>query len=117
MKQNSSPMMGPATKATADRLAAAIREVATEQRHYRLAERAATGEFADYSDAHACPITECYRLCRQYGLHQVAERLASGEFDASKEESDEWARSPSGQAIAQDLSPEMRKIFGLEIIN
>jgi hypothetical protein len=117
MKQNSSPMMGPATKATADRLAAAIREVATEQRHYRLAERAAGGEFADYGEAHVCPITECHRLCRQYGLHSIADRLADGEFDASKEESDEWARSASGQEIAQQLSPDMRKLLGLDPAN
>lgn len=109
--------MGPATKATADRLAAAIREAATETRHHRLAERAATGEFADYGDAHACPITECHRLCRQFGLRSIADRLASGEFDASKEESDEWARSPSGQSIAAELSPEMRAVVGLKLNN
>lgn len=109
--------MGPATKATADRLAAAIRSAATERRHHRLAERASTGEFADYSDAHACPITECHRLCRQYGLHDIAERLAAGEFDATKEEADEWARSPSGQEIAKELSPEMRAFFQLHLNN
>lgn len=109
--------MGPATKATAERLASAIREAATEQRHHRLADRAATGEFADYSDAHAFPITECYRLCRQYGLHAIAERLASGEFDADKEESDEWMRSESGQAIAKQLSPEMRELLEMELKN
>ena len=109
--------MGPATKATADRLAAAIREAATERRHHRLADRAATGEFADYGDAHVCPITECHRLCRQYGLHSIAERLASGEFDASAEESDEWARSPSGQAAAKELSPEMRAVIGIKLNN
>jgi hypothetical protein len=110
-------MMGPATKATAERLAAAIREVATEARHHRLANRAASGEFADYSDAHVCPITECHRLCHQYGLHSIADRLANGEFDASKEESDEWARGPSGQAVAKQLSPEMRKALGLDLSN
>lgn len=109
--------MGPATKATAERLAAAIREVATETRHHRLADRAATGEFADYGDAHVCPITECHRLCRQYGLHSIADRLASGEFDASAEESDEWARSPSGQAVAKELTPELRKLCGLDLNN
>lgn len=109
--------MGPATKATADRLAAAIREVATEARHHKLADRAATGEFADYGDAHVCPITECYRLCHQYGLHSIAGRLGNGEFDASKEESDEWARSPSGQAAAKELTPELRRILGLDLNN
>ena len=110
-------MTGPATRATAERLAAAIREVATERRHHKLADRAAAGEFGDYADTHACPITECYRLCRQLGLHQIAERLADGEFDASIEESDEWARSESGQAVAKELSPEMREFFNLKLSN
>lgn len=109
--------MGPAAKETADRLAAAIREVATDRRHHKLAERAATGEFGDYADTHVCPITELHRLCRQYGLHSLADRVADGEFDASKEESDEWARSPSGQAIAKELSPAMRDVIGIKLNN
>lgn len=102
---------------TRDRLAAAIREMATERRHHRLADRAATGEFDDYADTYVCPITECHRLCKQIGLHQIAARLANGEFDATFEESEEWARSASGQAIAKELSPEMREVFGLKLNN
>lgn len=108
---------GPHTKAAAERQAAAIREVATEQRHHRLADRAAAGEFTDYADTHACPITELHRLCRQFGLHQIAERVADGEFDATKDESDEWAKSSSGQEIARELSPEMREVVGLKMNN
>lgn len=102
---------------TREKLAAAIREVATERRHHRLADRAAAGEFDDYADTHVCPITECHRLCRQVGLHQIADRLANGEFDATFEESEEWARSESGQAIAKQLSPEMREVVGLKLNN
>ena len=103
--------MGPATKATAERLAAAIREAATEDRHRRLADRAATGEFGDYADTHACPITELHRLCRQYGLHNLASRVADGEFDATREESDEWAASPSGQEAFSLLTDDMRALL------
>jgi hypothetical protein len=109
--------MGPATKATADRLAAAISGYNTDGKHDKLLARAAAGEFADYGDAHACPITELYKLCRRYGLHELAARVADGEFDASKEESDEWARSPSGQAIAKELSPAMRDVIGIKLNN
>lgn len=108
---------GPHTKAAADKLASAIREVATEPRHHKLADRAASGEFTDYSDAHACPITEAHRLCRQWGLHSIADRLGAGEFDATKEESDEWMKSSSGQEIARDLSPEMRNVLGMKLNN
>lgn len=109
--------MGPATKATADRLATAIREVATEARHHKLADRAASGEFGDYADTHTCPITELHRLCRQWGLHSLADRVANGEFDASKDESDEWACSTSGQAAARELSPAMREVIGIKLNN
>lgn len=115
--RNVESKMGPATKAAAERQAAAIREVATEPRHFKLADRAAGGEFTDYSDAHACPITELYRLCRQYGLHALAVRVSEGEFDATMEESEEWARGPSGQDVAKQLSPAMRALFGLELKN
>lgn len=108
---------GPATKASADKLAAAIREVATEKRHHKLAERAQHGEFTDYSDAHVCGITAAHQLCINYGLHSLAVRLANGEFDATKEESDEWMKSQSGQDIAKDLSPEMREIIGMKLNN
>jgi hypothetical protein len=109
--------MGPATKATAMRLAQAILADATEERHRRLAARAETGEFADYGSMHTCPITECYRLCRQMGLHSMASRLANGEFDASAEESDEWANGPEGQEVAKKLSAEMRDVIGLKLNN
>lgn len=103
---------GPATKTAAERQAAAIRAVATEARHHKLADRAAAGEFTDYSDAHICPITELHRLCRQYGLHELADRVANGDFDATKPESDEWANSASVKEAFAQLPPEMRALFG-----
>lgn len=108
---------GPHTKAAAERQATAIRAVATEKRHHKLADRADAGEFTDYADTHACPITELYRLCRQYGLSELAARVADGEFDATRDESDEWMKSQSGQEIARDLSPEMRDVLGLKLNN
>lgn len=107
--------MGPATKATADRLVAAIKEYNKDGKHDKLMDRAAAGEFSDFGDTHACPITELHRLCRKYGLDELADRVANGEFDASKEESDEWAASASGQEIAKELSPAMREVIGLKL--
>jgi hypothetical protein len=51
------------------------------------------------------------------GFTKFARRVAKGEFDATKEESDEWARSPSGQEAAKLLSPEMRAVLGLKLNN
>ncbi len=106
---------GPHTKAAAERQATAIRDAATEPRHHRLADRAAAGEFTDYADTHACPITELHRLCRQVGLHAIADCVAAGDFDATKAESDEWAQSTSGQSVAAELTPEMRAVIGLKL--
>ncbi len=108
-------IIGPARQATIDRLVAAIDEYNKNGKHDKLRARAAAGEFSDYGDMHACPITELHRLCKKYGLNALAERVADGEFDASGDESDEWARSPSGQEIAKDLSPAMREMFNLKL--
>lgn len=88
---------------TRDRLAAALRTQAAYQlerkdkakadAYWYLAERAKTGEFDDYSDVHICGPTELHRLCLEAGLDRFARRVASGEFDATLEESEEWARS------------------------
>jgi hypothetical protein len=85
--------MGPATKATADRLVAAISAYNKDGKHDKLMARAATGEFGDYNDTHVCPITELHTLCRRYGLSELAARVADGEFDASKEDSLDLVRT------------------------
>jgi len=108
---------------TRDKLAAELRKVAEKAspanaaKYEALAVRAATGEFDDYADTYICPITQLYTELKAAGFDKFAARVANGEFDATKEESDEWARSPSGQAAAKDLSPEMRKVLGLDLLN
>ena len=108
---------------TRDKLAAALREVGAKAgtdnsaKYEAFAVRAATGEFDDYADTYACPITQLYQELMVAGLRKFALRVASGEFDATKEESDEWMRSPSGQEAARQLSPGMRKVLGMKILN
>jgi hypothetical protein len=108
---------------TRDRLASELRKVAAitsagrAALYEEFAKRAETGEFDDYADTYACPITQLYTELSGAGFHKFASRVANGEFDATTEESDEWARSPSGQAAARELSPEMRRFFGLDLLN
>lgn len=108
---------------TRDRLAAELRKVAEKvspanaAKYEAFAKRAETGEFDDYADTYVCPITQLHSELMAAGFTKFAARVADGEFDATKEESDEWARSPSGQDAAKRLSPEMRKLFGLELLN
>jgi len=108
---------------TRDKLAAELRKVAKQSSisnaaiYKSFAKRAETGEFDDYADTYACPITQLYSELIEAGFTKFAARVANGEFDATKEESDEWARSPSGQEAAKGLPPEMRKILGLDLLN
>lgn len=108
---------------TRDRLASELRKVAGQAnpenaaKYEAFAKRAETGEFDDYADTYACPVTQLYLELSAAGLRKFASRVASGEFDATKEESDEWARSASGQEAAKQLSPEMRALLGLSLNN
>lgn len=108
---------------TRDKLASELRKVAEQaspsnaEKYEAFAKRAETGEFDDYADTYTCPITQLYNELTAAGFTKFAARVANGEFDATKEESDEWARSPSGQEVAKMLSPEMREIFGLKLNN
>ncbi len=106
---------------TREKLAAELRKVAASASHDNAAKyeafasRAETGEFDDYADTYVCPVTQLYSELAAAGFAKFAARVANGEFDATKEESDEWARSPSGQEAARQLSPEMRQLFGLRV--
>ena len=108
---------------TRDRLASELRKVADQAqpanaaKYEAFAKRAETGEFDDYADTYVCPITQLHSELMAAGFTKFAARVANGEFDASRQESDEWARSPSGQAAARELSPEMRKVLGLDLLN
>jgi hypothetical protein len=82
----------------------------TKQAKYeQFAKRAETGEFDDYADTYVCPITQLHHELVGAGLRAFARRVADGEFDATSEESDEWAASPAGQAVLSRLSPAMRE--------
>jgi len=93
---------------TRDKLAAELRKIAEQAspenavKYEAFAVRAATGEFDDYSDSYACPITQLYNELIEAGFTKFAARVAEGEFDATKEESDEWANSAAGK-LAFDL--------------
>lgn len=108
---------------TRDRLARELRAVAAQAspvnaaKYEAFAARAETGEFDDYADTYVCPVTQLHNELRAAGFDKFADRVASGEFDATKAESDEWARSPSGQDAAKHLSPEVRKLLGLDLLN
>ena len=47
----------------------------------------------DYADVHICGPTALYTELMTAGFTKFAKRVADGEFDATAEESEEWARS------------------------
>jgi len=104
---------------TRDKLAAELRLVAAKAtpenaaKYEAFAVRAATGEFDDYGEKYVCPITQLYQELMAAGFGKFAMRVEEGEFDATREESDEWAASEAGQEAARMLSPEMRSMLGL----
>ena len=104
---------------TKNRLAAELRLVAAKasppnaKKYGLLAIRAETGEFDDYGTAHVCGPTALHQELLNAGFYKFAGRVARGEFDASKEESDEWANSPEGREAMKGFTPEQRaKLFG-----
>jgi hypothetical protein len=106
--------------ATKDRLAAELRKVAAKCKPERaalyeaLAARAATGEFDDYADIHPCGPTALYLELRDMGAIKFADRVRDGEFDASPEESEEWARKQTDPQVialmeAMGIAPDRSK--------
>ena len=106
---------------TRDKLAAELRKVAAKAsaenaaQYEAFAKRAETGEFDDYADTYVCPIIQLYMELTKAGFTKFAQRVANGEFDATKEESDEWMASPEGQELAKRLSPGMREVLGMRL--
>lgn len=88
---------------TRERLAAAIREAATDGRHERLAKRAEAGYYDDYLSHLPTPIVQLVKDATQMGLHGIAERAKAGEFDGTKEEAEAWFSSEEGQAVLRAI--------------
>ncbi|MGC0395917.1 MULTISPECIES: hypothetical protein [Bradyrhizobium] len=95
------------TEHTKDKLAAALREVGLA----KMADKAATGYYHDFLSPLDLPeiqlmrdlalaaddagkANDATRFCEIVALR---DRAMNGDFDASAEESDEWAKSPEGQ--------------------
>lgn len=105
---------------TKDRLAAELRAVAAKAspanaaKYEALAARAETGEFDDFGSVHICGPTALYHELMAFGATKFARRVAEGEFDATKAESDAWANSEAGREAMKPFSPEQRAaLFGV----
>jgi hypothetical protein len=51
------------------------------------------GRYDDFKSESATPIMDLVRDCRRFGLDEISMRARNGDFDATREESDEWMKS------------------------
>jgi len=106
------------TAQTSQMLANVLRSAGFEE----LAVRAENDEFNDFKSSHVFPelaldrelvlivmTPEKYNKAQRIAAKSIRIRLHSGEFDASLEESDEWAQSPDGQAAFDMLKRDLDK--------
>lgn len=92
---------------TKDMLAEALKKVGLTE----MAERAATGYYHDYLSPLDFPEIQLVTDLAEASMGNPAkdlilklrEDVINGKYDASKEESDEWAASPEGQAAFSAL--------------
>lgn len=92
---------------TKDMLAEALRKVGLDE----MADKAATGYYHDFLSPLDMPEIQLVNDLAKASMGNPAKDLIlalrhevmSGKYDASKEESDEWARSPEGQAAFNSL--------------
>lgn len=103
-------MARPADMHTKDYLAQELRAAGLDT----MADRAASGWYHDFLSPLATPEMELDRdLIRAINSGNKAavelrRRHHNGEFDASKEESDDWAASPDGQAVFRALRGDLK---------
>jgi hypothetical protein len=98
---------------TKDLLAAELRKIGLNE----MADRAATGYYHDYLSPLDLPEITLVNHLSSAEMHETAaghpdqaaainalrQRVINGDFDASEEESDEWAASEDGQAAFRKL--------------
>lgn len=99
---------------TKDKLAAALRELGLND----MAERAADGMYHDFLSPLAMPemhlireLTEAMHAVKPDAGQPIAKlrkRVIDGDFEASQEESDDWANSEEGQEAARLLIKKER---------
>jgi hypothetical protein len=93
-----------------EKLAAALEEAKLPE----MAARARDGYYHDYISPLAIPclqLEQDLRLAGTPAALAIRERHMNGEFDATKEESDEWIKSDDGKEVLSHLPLAMRKIF------
>ena len=92
-------------KSSRDKLVLALR---IENAPEYMIERAKNGYYSDYDSPLEMPCVQLVNDCHKLGLTNVTERAKNGDFDATKQESDEWYEREGKQLIKDSgLPPEL----------
>lgn len=70
-----------------------------------MIDKAKEGYYSDYDSPIATPCIQLVMDLRSLGIEDVAKRAIEGEFDATKEESDEWYKREGKQMIIESGLP------------
>lgn len=98
--------MRPSTTALVEALLAEIGSAAPTPGQRVLLKRAREDYYNDFFGEPAMPIAQLVADARAADLPRVAEKAIAGNFDATREESDEWRQSPEGQETFRQLTEE-----------
>ena len=98
---------------TTEKLARAL-EAEKDPRLEQMIERARAGYYDDYKSELTFPIRTLVEDLGDLGKWDLVRRAMAGEFDATREESDEWARSPEGQETFRALLERTRAFIERE---
>lgn len=66
--------------------------------------RAAGGYYDDYESDIAMPCVQLVKDCQRHGLYRIARLAREGHYEATREESEAWARR-------MQHDPEMKKLL------
>lgn len=88
------------TESTTEKLAKALEAVNAPA---IMIKRAREGYYDDFKSPLTFPEMQLHQDAHVAGLETIKAAVEAGEFDSTKEESDEWARSPEGQAVFAEL--------------
>jgi hypothetical protein len=85
---------------TTEKLAKALEEVNAPS---EMIYKARAGYYDDFKSPLAMPEMQLLADARMYNLESIAQGVMEGKWDSTKEESDEWAKSPEGQEVFDQL--------------
>lgn len=90
---------------TTEKLVAALKEAGAPSGMIREAE---ADQFHDFRSDSATPVHDLVEMARTYNLTDIANRAIAGEFDATREDAEEWAKGAEGQKILSEIAaPDM----------